>query len=110
MNPVAPVTRTRTLNDIANSRARTAASILKCVDAAYSSDWRRGRQLHTKVTEGDREELMRSAKVFRAILGLSMGVTLCASLAQAQPEDKRTYFTFSAPIALPGQTLPAGRY
>ena len=53
---------------------------------------------------------MRSAKVFRAILGLSMGVTLFASLAQAQPEDKRTYFTFSAPIALPGTTLPAGRY
>ena len=53
---------------------------------------------------------MRSAKVFQAILGLSMGVTLFASIAQAQPEDKRTYFTFSAPIALPGQTLPAGRY
>ena len=53
---------------------------------------------------------MRSAKVFRAILGLGMGVTLCASIALAQPEDKRTYFTFSAPIALPGTTLPAGRY
>jgi len=39
-----------------------------------------------------------------------MGVTLFASIAQAQPEDKRTYFTFSAPIALPGTTLPAGRY
>ena len=53
---------------------------------------------------------MRSAKVFRAVLGLSLGVTLFASIAQAQPEDKRTYFTFSAPIALPGTTLPAGRY
>jgi len=53
---------------------------------------------------------MRSAKVFRAILGLSLGVTLCASIAQAQPEDKRTYFTFSGPIQLPGKTLPAGRY
>lgn len=46
----------------------------------------------------------------RAILGLSLGVTLWASTAQAQPEDKRTFFTFSGPIALPGMTLPAGRY
>jgi hypothetical protein len=46
----------------------------------------------------------------RAILGLSLGVTLWASTAQAQPADKRTFFTFSAPIALPGATLPAGRY
>jgi hypothetical protein len=53
---------------------------------------------------------MRSARVFRAILGLGLGVTLFASIAQAQPADKRTYFTFSAPIALPGTTLPAGRY
>src|SRR5437764_7167399 len=53
---------------------------------------------------------MRRAKVFRAVRGLSLGVTMFASIAQAQPEDKRTYFTFSAPIALPGVTLPAGRY
>ena len=46
----------------------------------------------------------------RAILGLSLGVTLYASTTQAQTEDKKTYFTFSAPIALPGMTLPAGRY
>lgn len=53
---------------------------------------------------------MRSSKALRAILGLSLGVTLWASTAQAQPEDKRTFFTFSGPIALPGMTLPAGRY
>src|SRR5215813_6373491 len=53
---------------------------------------------------------MRSAKVFRTILGVGMGLALFASAAQAQPEDKRTYFTFSGPIALPGVTLPAGRY
>ena len=53
---------------------------------------------------------MRSAKVFRTILGAGMSVALFASAAQAQPEDKRTYFTFSGPIALPGVTLPAGRY
>jgi hypothetical protein len=44
------------------------------------------------------------------MLGLALGVTLFSSAAQAQPADKRTYFTFSGPIALPGVTLPAGRY
>lgn len=53
---------------------------------------------------------MRSVRVIRTILGLGLGVALFASAAQAQPEDKRTYFTFSGPIALPGVTLPAGRY
>jgi len=53
---------------------------------------------------------MRSDKLFRTMVGLGLGVTLCASAVQAQTEDKRTYFTFSAPIALPGATLPAGRY
>ena len=53
---------------------------------------------------------MRSARVIRTILGLGVGVALFASAAQAQPEDKRTYFTFSGPVALPGVTLPAGRY
>jgi hypothetical protein len=53
---------------------------------------------------------MRSAKAFRTILGVGMGVALFASAVQAQTEDKRTYFTFSGPIALPGVTLPAGRY
>lgn len=40
-----------------------------------------------------------------AVLTLGMGGT-----AQAQPADYRTYFTFSAPVTLPGVTLPAGRY
>ena len=53
---------------------------------------------------------MRSAKVFRTIFGVGISVALFASVVQAQPEDKRTYFTFSGPIALPGVTLPAGRY
>jgi len=53
---------------------------------------------------------MRSAKVIRTMLGLGLSVTLFASAVQAQPEDKRTYFTFSGPIALPSVTLPAGRY
>ncbi len=53
---------------------------------------------------------MRSANVFRTMVGLGVGLALFASAAQAQPEDKRTYFTFSGPVALPGVTLPAGRY
>jgi hypothetical protein len=54
---------------------------------------------------------MSSSTFVRTILGLSLvAATMVASPAQAQTEDKKTYFTFSAPIALPGVTLPAGRY
>jgi hypothetical protein len=35
---------------------------------------------------------------------------LTAGVALAQTHDKRTVFTFSRPIALPGVTLPAGDY
>ena len=48
------------------------------------------------------------------ILGLASAVTvfvcLTAATVFAQPVDKRTTFTFSEPVALPGVTLPAGRY
>jgi LPXTG-motif cell wall-anchored protein len=37
-------------------------------------------------------------------------LTLAAVAAQAQPSDYRTFFTFSAPVTLPGVTLPAGTY
>ncbi len=40
-----------------------------------------------------------------AVLTLSIG-----SRAEAQTANYRTYFTFSAPVTLPGQTLPAGKY
>jgi hypothetical protein len=30
--------------------------------------------------------------------------------AQTYPEDKRVFFTFSGPVAVPGVTLPAGKY
>jgi len=55
------------------------------------------------------EGRMRS-QMFRACLGVTLGAAMMASAAQAQPSDKRTYFTFSGPVALPGVTLPAGRY
>jgi LPXTG-motif cell wall-anchored protein len=32
------------------------------------------------------------------------------AIAQTRPFDKRTYFTFNAPVAVPGVTLPAGKY
>jgi hypothetical protein len=35
---------------------------------------------------------------------------LTATALLAQPYDKRTYFTFSGPVAVPGVTLPAGKY
>ena len=38
-------------------------------------------------------------------------LAVCTSTAaQAQTFDQRTYFTFSQPVALPGVTLPAGKY
>jgi hypothetical protein len=40
-----------------------------------------------------------------AVLTLSIG-----GRAEAQPADYRTHFTFSAPVTLPGVTLPAGKY
>lgn len=50
----------------------------------------------------------------RSVLGVLCAAALFASVfeapAMAQPADKRTYFTFSQPVALPGVTLPAGTY
>ena len=37
-------------------------------------------------------------------------VHVMASGANASTFDKRTYFTFNQPVALPGVTLPAGTY
>ena len=53
---------------------------------------------------------MGSLKNIRRALGLGVAVVLVASVVQAQPSDKRTFFTFSRPITLPGVTLPAGKY
>jgi hypothetical protein len=46
------------------------------------------------------------------VRSLVCAVTLLAlsSPANAQPLDKRVIFTFSAPVVLPGMTLPAGTY
>ncbi|HLG55608.1 MAG TPA: LPXTG cell wall anchor domain-containing protein [Vicinamibacterales bacterium] len=50
--------------------------------------------------------MLRKLIVLSALGALMLG----ASTAQAQPADYRTYFTFSAPVTLPGVTLPAGKY
>jgi hypothetical protein len=36
--------------------------------------------------------------------------SVMAAPAMAQPADKRTIFTFSGPVTMPGITLPAGSY
>src|SRR5262245_28199507 len=44
------------------------------------------------------------------VLTLTLLTLSIAGPAQAQPSDYRTFFTFSAPVTLPGVTLPAGKY
>jgi len=52
---------------------------------------------------------MFSTKLIRMICaGAIIGCS--ASIAMAQLPDRRTIFTFSGPVAIPGATLPAGRY
>ena len=45
-----------------------------------------------------------------AFLTLAVLTLSIAGRAEAQPADYRTIFTFSAPVTLPGVTLPAGKY
>jgi hypothetical protein len=47
---------------------------------------------------------------FVAFLTLAVLTLSIAGRAEAQPADYRTFFTFSAPVTLPGVTLPAGKY
>ena len=51
--------------------------------------------------------MLRTLLTATALAGLMLGIS---GMAQAQTDDYRTYFTFSAPVTLPGVTLPAGRY
>jgi hypothetical protein len=50
---------------------------------------------------------MSGTKVVGVVLA---GVLLAVAIAGARPFDKRTHFTFSGPVAIPGVTLPAGEY
>lgn len=49
-------------------------------------------------------------KAFGLMCAVALFASLIGARAMAQPVDKRTYFTFSQPVALPGVTLPAGQY
>jgi hypothetical protein len=53
---------------------------------------------------------MLSTRIFSLACAVAVFVCLMAAPAAAQPLDKRTVFTFSGPITLPGVTLPAGQY
>ena len=49
-------------------------------------------------------------KALRAVCAVALFACLMEGTGSAQTYDKRTVFTFSGPIAVPGVTLPAGQY
>lgn len=53
---------------------------------------------------------MLSTRIFSLACAVAVFGCLTAAAASAQPVDKRTLFTFSGSVALPGVTLPAGQY
>ena len=53
---------------------------------------------------------MHSKTWFRLFAGSAVVTAFAAATLLAQPSDRRTYFTFSGPVAVPGVTLPAGKY
>jgi hypothetical protein len=44
------------------------------------------------------------------VVVLALGAPFTTSPASAQPMDERVFFTFSAPVELPGVVLPGGKY
>jgi hypothetical protein len=53
---------------------------------------------------------MLSTRIFCLACAVAVFVCPLAAPASAQPVDKRTLFTFSAPVTMPGITLQAGEY
>ena len=53
---------------------------------------------------------MLSTRLGAVACAVAVFVCRMAAPAAAQPLDKRTLFTFSGPVSLPGVTLPAGQY
>ena len=49
-------------------------------------------------------------KVLGSVCAMALVAGLAPAQASAQPSDKRTIFTFSGPVDMPGVALPAGRY
>jgi LPXTG-motif cell wall-anchored protein len=56
------------------------------------------------------EDEMLIAQLRGAVYAVATLALLAPGLASAQPADKRTYFTFSGPVEMPGLALPAGQY
>ncbi len=53
--------------------------------------------------------MVKQMTISACVLAVLAGVAPASATAQGR-FDKRTYFTFSQPVALPGVTLPAGTY
>ena len=53
---------------------------------------------------------MLRAKLLGGVYAVATLAVLAPGMALAQPADKRTYFTFSGAVDMPGVALPAGRY
>jgi hypothetical protein len=53
---------------------------------------------------------MTTKMLLRSLCGMLLLACLDQAHAAAQPLDKRVLFTFSAPVSLPGRTLPPGQY
>jgi LPXTG-motif cell wall-anchored protein len=49
-------------------------------------------------------------KLLGSVCAMAMVAGLAPAQASAQTSDKRTIFTFSGPVDMPGVALPAGRY
>ncbi len=53
---------------------------------------------------------MRRIQTTMVAMCAALALTAAAATAQTGPSDRTTYVTFSAPVSLPGLTLPAGTY
>lgn len=53
---------------------------------------------------------VRRGRAIHVLLGIAIVAGVLAAPTFAQTSDRRTFFTFSGPISIPGVTLPAGRY
>ncbi|MGA7294086.1 MAG: hypothetical protein WBW53_06460 [Terriglobales bacterium] len=53
---------------------------------------------------------MKKRTLFATVLSLIMAFSVAVPLARADEANQKTEITFSAPVRIPGQTLPAGTY
>ena len=53
---------------------------------------------------------MKTVKAVLIVLALTLFGAICASSVQADDWNKKTVMTFSQPVEIPGQILPAGTY